>query len=206
VEWDIETLDSEHSYRLMNSLIVPRPIAWVGTLSPEGRPNLAPFSYFNGVGSEPPALSISVANRDDGGPKDTLRNIEATGEFTVNSVPFRLAEAMNRTSAELPYGESEFAAAGVTPVSSVKVKAPGVAEAPARWECRLIQVVRVGEANLVIGRIVHLFLDEAVLIDAQPGRFPVADPARLDAVARLGGEGYARITDRFAMQRPRRIS
>lgn len=206
MEWDLETLDSGHAYRLMNSLIVPRPIAWVGTISPAGRHNLAPFSYFNGVGSEPPALSVSIATRDDGGPKDTLRNIEATGEFTVSAVPFRLAEAMNRTSAELPYGESEFAAAGVTPAPSAKVKAPGVAESPARWECRLIQVVPVGGSSLVIGRIVHLFLDDAVLADAPPGRFPTADPGRLDAVARLGGEGYARITDRFAMKRPRRAS
>jgi flavin reductase (DIM6/NTAB) family NADH-FMN oxidoreductase RutF len=204
VEWDIETLDSDQAYRLMNSLIVPRPIAWVGTLSPDGRPNLAPFSYFNGVGSEPPALSISIAGRREGGPKDTLRNIQDTGEFTVSSVPFRLAEAMNKTSAELPYGESEFAAAGVTPSPSAKVKAPGVLESPARWECRLIQVVPVGGSSLVIGRIVHLFLDDAALSEARPGRFPTADPGRLDAVARLGGESYARITDRFDLKRPRK--
>lgn len=203
---DAETLDSTEAYRLMNGLIVPRPIAWVSTVSPDGKVNLAPFSYFNGVGSEPPALTISVANRDDGSPKDTLRNIQDTLEFVVNAVPFRLAEQMNLTSAELPYGESELHAAGLTPVASAKVKPPGIAESPARMECRLIQVVPVGEGNVVIGRIVAFHVDDALFSEEppRPGKLRTLDPAKLDAVGRLGGEGYVRTTDRFAMKRPRK--
>lgn len=204
MQLDAENLECGDAYRLMNSIIVPRPIAWVSTLSGDGRANLAPFSYFNGVGSEPPALSISVANRDDGSPKDTLRNIRDTGEFVVNAVPGRLAEAMNATSVELPHGESEFAAAGLTEAASVSVKPPGVAESPVRMECRLIQVVPVGEANLIIGRIVRFHLDEGVLAAARPGKAPTVDAERLDPLARLGGMDYSRIAERFSLPRPRR--
>jgi flavin reductase (DIM6/NTAB) family NADH-FMN oxidoreductase RutF len=203
MELDAEKLDSGDAYRLMNSIIIPRPIAWVSTVSKEGRANLAPFSYFNGVGSEPPALSVSVANRDDGSPKDTLRNIQDTLEFVVNAVPRRLAEAMNATSAELPHGESEFAGSGLTEVASVSVRPPGVAESPVRMECRLIQVVPVGEANVVIGRILRFHVDEGILASARPGKPPTVDAEKLDPLARLGGTDYARIAERFSMPRPR---
>jgi flavin reductase (DIM6/NTAB) family NADH-FMN oxidoreductase RutF len=203
MELDAEKLDSGDAYRLMNSIIIPRPIAWVSTISRDGKANLAPFSYFNGVGSEPPALSLSVSNRDDGSPKDTLRNIQDTGEFVVNAVPRRLAEAMNATSAELPHGESEFAEAGLAEVPSVSVRPPGVAGSPARMECRLIQVVPVGEANVIIGRIVRFHVEEGILAEARPGKLPTVDAERLDPLARLGGADYARIAERFSMLRPR---
>src|SRR6185295_2122157 len=124
----------------------------------------------------------SPVTRRDGSKKDTLRNVEATGEFVVNAVPWRLAEAMNASSADLPYEDSEFARAGLAPVTSKAVKPPGVAESPARMECKVLQIVPVGEgplsAHLVIGRVVHFHVDEALLADGH------VDSGRLDAIAR----------------------
>ena len=198
---DPASLTVPEVYRLMTALIVPRPIAWVSTLSAQGAPNLAPFSYFMGVGSNPPALAFSPVNRRDGSKKDTLRNIEDTGEFVVCIVPFRLAAVMNATSADLPHGEDEFAHTGLTPAPSEAVKPPGVAESPARMECRLLRIVPVGEgplaANVVIGQVLRFHLDDEVA----PGG--LVDAARLDAVARMGGDLYSRTTDRFELKRPK---
>jgi flavin reductase (DIM6/NTAB) family NADH-FMN oxidoreductase RutF len=200
MEIDPETKSPPEIYHLLTSVITPRPIAWVSTLSPRGIPNLAPFSFFCGVGSHPPALAFSPVNRRDGSKKDTVRNIEAMGEFVVNTVPFRLAGAMNATSADLAYEESEFAHAGLTPVTSSAVLPPGVAEAPVRMECRLLQIVPVGEgplaANLVIGRIVRFHVSESVLSGDR------IDAAKLDAIGRMGGDVYARTTAIFQLPRP----
>ena len=190
-------------YRLMISCITPRPIAWVSSISPRGIPNLAPYSFFNGVGANPPSVVFCPVNRRDGSKKDTLLNIEATPEFVINIVPYSLAKPMNETSAELPYEVNEFESAGMTAVPSIKVKAPRVKEAPVHLECVLHQIVPVGTgalgANLVIGRIVWIEVADRVL-----GADGQIDPGKLDTIGRMGGSLYARTTDIFELPRPGR--
>jgi flavin reductase (DIM6/NTAB) family NADH-FMN oxidoreductase RutF len=198
---DPETTPVQEVYRTLTACVTPRPIAWVSTVSPSGVPNLAPFSFFNAVGANPPAVMFSPVNRRDGSRKDTVRNVEATGEFVLNIVSAVLAHPMNATSAELPYETSEFAAAGLTPVPAARVRPPRVAEAQVHLECVLHKVVPVGDgplsANVVIGRVVLINAHEGVL-DA----FGQIDPEKLDTIGRMGGALYARTRDRFEMRRP----
>ena len=188
-------------YFRMVSLITPRPIAWVSTLSDSGIPNLAPYSFFNGISAAPPSVVFSPVNRPDGSKKDTVLNIEANGEFVVNVVSREVAEKMNVTATEFDYGENEFEAAGLTAVPSRTVRPFRVAESRAQFECELIQIVHVGEgplaANLVIGKVRHLHIVDYVLDDR--GR---VDPEKLDNVGRLGGALYSTTRDRFEIQRP----
>lgn len=197
----VDSLRANVVYQHLLRVIVPRPIAWVSTISADGVSNLAPFSFFTGVGSRPPSLLFCPANRRDGSPKDTLRNIREVGEFVVNVVAEPLAEVMNQTSAELPEGESEFEAFGIPAVPAVQVRPPRVAAAPVSLECRLLQVLSLqsgpGAANIVIGQIVHLHVADTVL-----GGDGFADPQRLQAVGRLGGATYCRTRDCFDMPRP----
>jgi len=190
-------------YGWMISTIAPRPIAWVSSISGAGLTNLAPFSFFQGVTANPPTLLFSVVNDRHGDKKDTIRNIEAVPEFVVDVVSYELREQMNRSSALLPYGESEFEFSGVTAAASELVRPPRVAEAPVSFECKLQQIVRVGEGplagNVVFGTILLMHVKDDVL-DAD-GRI---DPAKLDAIARMGGECYTRTTDRFSLKRPGR--
>lgn len=190
--------DSAYIYSLMIRAITPRPIAWVSTISPHGITNLAPFSYFNGICSNPAALMFSPVNKPDGTKKDTVRNIEANGEFVVNVVPFALAEQMAATANEFSHEESEFDAVGIKPEPSERVSPPRVAESPIQFECELIQIVPVGTgplaANLVIGRILLMCIDDEVL-DAD-GKI---DPARVDSIGRLGGREYCRTRERFTI-------
>jgi flavin reductase (DIM6/NTAB) family NADH-FMN oxidoreductase RutF len=180
----------------MLRLITPRPIAWVSTCSADGRLNLAPFSYFNGVGANPPTVVFCPANKRDGTPKDTLLNIEQTGEFVVNVVSAKLTESMHQTSAPYERHVDEFTECGLTPVSSRRVTPPRVAEACAHLECRLMHSMHLGTgpggANLVIGRIILIHIDDQML-DADG----LADPARIDSVGRMGGQSYTRTRDRF---------
>ena len=188
-------------YQHLLHIIVPRPIAWVSTVSLSGVTNLAPFSFFTGVGAKPPSVVFCPSNRRDGTPKDSLKNILDTGEFVINVVPFRLAEAMNLSSAELPPDESEFELTGIETTPSIIVKPPRVQASPVSLECRLMQYLPLapgpGGANIVVGKIVHLHLDDAVLDHAG-----WADPGLLDLIGRLGGASYCRTTDRFDLLRP----
>lgn len=186
-------------YSTMIRAITPRPIAWVSTISPAGIANLAPFSYFNGVCSKPAALSISPVNKLDGSKKDTVINIESNGQFVVNVVPFELATSMLKTAAELDYEESEFDCSNVTVCSSEMVQPPGVAESPIRFECEAIQIVNIGDgplaANLVIGKILLMHIDDRVLDERQK-----IDPERVDSIGRMGGLDYCRTRERFNIQ------
>jgi flavin reductase (DIM6/NTAB) family NADH-FMN oxidoreductase RutF len=188
-------------YQMLVGVVTPRPIAWVTSIDPEGRVNLAPFSFFNAFGANPPVVVFSPTLRRDGGRKDTLRNVEATGEFVVNAAVEALAEQVNLSSKELPYGENEVDLTGLTLRPSTKVRPPRLAESPVNLECRLLQVVPVGNgpiaANLVIGEVVVFHIDDAVLDDK--GR---VDPRKLRTIARLGGSYYCRSTDLFEMERP----
>ena len=198
---DPATTPLPQMYRYLIGCITPRPIAWVSTLSPRGIPNLAPFSFFNGVAANPPTVVFSPVNRRDGSKKDTVRNIEATPEFVVNVVSFDQAGPMNASSEEFAYEVSEFEKCGLTPLPSELIKPPRVKEARVHMECVLHQIVLVGTgplaANLVIGRVVLMHVDDAVL-DAG-GEI---DPAKLDTIGRMGGLAYSRTKERFDLPRP----
>jgi len=188
-------------YFRMVSLITPRPIAWVSTISNSGHLNLAPYSFFNGVTAAPPSVVFSPVNRPDGSKKDTVFNIEQNGQFVINVVSHAIAEKMNLTSGDFGFEENEFEIAGLTTVDSLKVKPPRVKESAAQFECELIQIVKVGDgplaANLIIGKILHLHIADEVL--DQRGR---VDSQRLDNVGRLGGAEYSTTRDRFEISRP----
>jgi flavin reductase (DIM6/NTAB) family NADH-FMN oxidoreductase RutF len=199
MDFDPAKLSTSAVYALMIRAITPRPIAWISTQSPTGQLNLAPFSYFAGVGSNPPTVMVSIANRPSGDKKDTLRNIEATGEFVVNIVPTQLAQAMVRTADELPYGESEFVHAGLATAPSQLVRPPRVASAPIQLECRALEIVRIGQggsaANAVFGQIVWFHVaDEVLTADHK------IDPALVDSVGRMGGLSYCHTRERFELK------
>lgn len=200
---DLPTLKAREVYAWLTSSIQPRPIAWVSTISADGRTNLAPFSFFQGVSSSPPSLLFIPVNTRDGTKKDTVRNLEQVPEFVVSVVPFALAGPMNATAAMLPYGEDEFAAFGIESAPSLKVRPPRVAQSPVAFECRVHQIVPVGSgplaANIVIGLIENLFVAEGVL-----GSDGLPDPAKLDLVGRMGGELFARTRETFSLARPDR--
>lgn len=198
---------AEHAYndlyKLMIGAIVPRPIAFVSTVDADGVRNLAPFSFFTGCGTNPPVVCFCTSVRQGPRPqKDTLSNVEATGEFVVNIVSEDLAARMNLTSAEAPPEVDEFTLAGLTPLASELVRPPRVAESKVHMECRLRQIVRVsdkpGGGNLVLGDVLRFHVREEVLLDGLK-----IDPDRLNAIGRMGGPAYVRTHDRFEMQRPK---
>ena len=188
-------------YTALVGIVTPRPIAWVTTLSPSGMVNLAPFSFFNTFGANPPVVVFSPTLRRDGSKKDTLLNLEALGEFVVHSSVASLAEKVNHTSKEVASDVSEVELAGLHTIPSLKVKPPRIAEAPTAFECKVLQILPVGHgpisANLVIGEIVAMHISEKVLDEA--GR---VDPRKLQTVARLGQEYWCRTTDLFEQKRP----
>ncbi len=183
---------------VLTGVIVPRPIAFVSTMSPDGEVNLAPYSFFNAVSYSNVVFSSSrhVGHKS----KDTLRNIEETGEFVVNIVVDSIAEAMNATAAEYPEGEDEFEIAGLTHAPSQIVKPPRVAESPVNIECKLDQIVQIEsgahEHGLVIGTILLMHVHDDV-IDGHR-----IDQAKLMATGRMAGNMYCRTNDRFEMVRP----
>lgn len=189
--------DQSHgdNYRLAASLVVPRPIAWVSTLGRDGIINLAPYSFFNLVSSDPLYVLISVGARDDGSLKDTARNILDTGEFVVNLVTEDLIRAMNISATDFPANESELAAAGLHAAPSQCLRAPLVAEARASLECRLHSAQPLGNSTLLIGEVVMMNVADDLLaagVDV-PGFTPVG---------RMGSPAYYCRTDhRFEMPR-----
>jgi flavin reductase (DIM6/NTAB) family NADH-FMN oxidoreductase RutF len=201
VDLDVASAKVIDVYHLLVDVVAPRPIAWVTTVDIEGRPNLAPFSFFNAFGANPPVVVFSPTLRRDGGKKDTLLNIEATGEFVVNAATSALAERVNLTSKEVPPGENEIDLAGLRAAPSVKVRPPRVLESPVQLECKVLQVLPIGAgpiaANLVIGQIVFIHLDDSIL--GPDGR---VDPRKLQSVARLGGDYWCHASDLFTQKRP----
>jgi flavin reductase (DIM6/NTAB) family NADH-FMN oxidoreductase RutF len=185
-------------YKLLTGLVVPRPIAWVSSLSPNGEVNLAPFSYFSIIGHAPMALSFSVAGRKpDRSDKDTLRNVRrpeegGTGQFVINIVSEAQAAAMARTAATIGFGQSEFDLAGLVQTASTVVTPPRVSGSPAAFECRTLQIVEVGVGRIVIGEVVHIHVDDAVLDQRSRVRFD-----KLAAVGRMAGATYVRTADIF---------
>lgn len=193
---------SREIYKLITAAIVPRPIAWVSTVNREGQPNLAPFSFFNAVCSDPPTILFCAGIRGaDRSPKDTYRNIRATGEFVINFVSEPLAAAMNITAAELPAEINEFEYAGLTAAPGKQVSVPHVAESPIHFECKLREIVTISEepggGYVIIGTIVYLHLDDSVYREGND-----VDLAAYQPIGRLTGSGYCRVTEIFDISRP----
>ena len=198
---DVPSTDVVKIYRTLVEVVTPRPIAWVTTIDAGGRINLAPFSFFNAFGANPPVVVFSPGLRRDGTKKDTLRNLEIVHEFVLNAAVEDLAEPMNATSKELPPGQSEAEYAGLALQPSTKVRPPRVAVSPVHMECRVRQIVPIGDgpiaANLVIGEVLLIHIDDSVLDSSGH-----VDPRKLRTIARLGGDYYCRSTDLFEMKRP----
>jgi len=203
VYYEPEQGDHGLPHNPFKALIAPRPIGWISSVDPAGVVNLAPYSYFNAVATDPPMVMFCPGGRAaDGGLKDTRRNVEATGEFVVNVVPHALREAMNATSAEVGPGIDEFALAGLETLPSRRVRPPRVKGAPAHLECVYLQTVtlppaRDGTSNaLVLGRVVAVHIDDSVIVDGR------VDVRRFRPVARLGYMDYASVEEVFEMIRP----
>jgi len=199
-------------YNILISAVVPRPIAWVSSLSVSGQPNLAPFSFFNAVCAKPPLLvfapgmrapkkSEAAAGKPGGEPKDTLRNVRETKEFVINLVTYELAEAMNLTSGDYDSSVNEFELAKVASAPSKVVRPRRVANSPVSFECKLYQILEFNPepegGSLVIGEIVSLHINEQHI---KEGRL---DRNSLDLIGRMGGLQYTRTTQRFEMVRPK---
>jgi flavin reductase (DIM6/NTAB) family NADH-FMN oxidoreductase RutF len=198
---DVSSADVLAVYRAMVAVVSPRPIAWVTTVDGRGRVNLAPFSFYNAFGANPPIVVFSPTLRRDGANKDTLLNLYEVGEFVLNAAVEDLAEKMNTTAKELPRGENEADFAGLTLEPATKVRPPRVVESPVHMECRVRQIMSIGDgpiaANLVIGEVLLIHIAESVLDAAG-----AVDPRKLRAIARLGGDYYCRSSDLFEMKRP----
>jgi flavin reductase (DIM6/NTAB) family NADH-FMN oxidoreductase RutF len=177
-------------YYFLNSVVVPRPIAWVSSRSPDGVDNLAPHSFFNVAAVDPPVVSFTSVGR-----KDSLNNIEQTREFVVSFAPTRLLEEVNATGTNFPAGVSEFDAVGVEREPSATVAAMRVADSPVALECRLHSTVCFGSDTVVFGRVQHAVIDEDVLRNDRPAI------DLLDPVARLGGSQWARVGDVYSITR-----
>ena len=198
---DVSKTDVVSVYQMLVGLVTPRPIAWITTVSSKGIVNLAPFSFFNAFGANPPVVVFSPTLKRDGGKKDTLLNIEANGEFVINASTEKHADLINMSSKMLLPDESEVELVGLTSLPSSKVKPPRLAEVPFALECKVMQVIPVGHsaisANLVIGEVVMMHIDDSVLDDKrQP------DPRKMKTIARLGGEYWCRTQDLFQLERP----
>jgi len=194
--FDLTTAVSSDHYKLLTGLVIPRPIGWIGTKRDDGQLNLAPFSFFNAVSSQPPIVLFSAGRHVDR-PKDSLAFAERSGVFTVNIVSEELADAMNKTSGSFDLDEDEFAIAGLTVVMGTVVDAPMVGEAPANLECRVVDVIDVGaETRMVLGEVVMMHVRE----DALDGTRVDSDVLR--AIGRLSGRSYVTTRDRFELERP----
>ncbi len=198
--FDFATLDANNRYKLLVSTIVPRPIAWVVTLDPEGRRNAAPYSFFNAFSGDPPVVCIGIGGRGTGSIKDTGNNIRTSGEFVVNLVAAENAEQMNITAIEFGREVDELTEAGLTTLPSVKVKPPRIKESPVALECERFTTLEIGhERALVLGRVLAMHIRDDAVLDAQKCYI---DTPKLDLIGRMHGRGwYARTSDRFEMPR-----
>ncbi|MEV6566607.1 flavin reductase family protein [Streptomyces kronopolitis] len=181
-DFDPAAMSRNDFYRLLTATVVPRPIAWVSTTSADGTHNLAPHSFFTIASVAPPVVQFSSVGR-----KDTLRNVEATGQFVVNLAPEGLFEQVNDTGTDFPHGVSEFEAAGITTEPSLRVKPPRVAASPVALECEVHSTLRIGDGTVVFGRVVHAAVSEDMLVDGHP------EISRLKPLSRLGKDEWATV-------------
>lgn len=188
-------------YKLMIGMVVPRPIAWVSTVSEDGHNNLAPYSFFNAISGDPPVVCFAPSRKPAGdNKKDTFRNLETSGVFVVNIVSEHLAEAMNQSAADVPPDVDEFALAGVTAEPATMIGAPMVKEALAKMECKVRQIIHLGDQPtsgiLVLGDVLCFHFAEGLVENFR------VDPAMLNAVGRMGGNSYCDTRNRFEIIRP----
>jgi flavin reductase (DIM6/NTAB) family NADH-FMN oxidoreductase RutF len=195
-----ESRSSLDIYKILIGTVLPRPIAWVSTIDPSGNINLAPFSFFTVASVNPPILCFSPLLQENSIEKDTLSNINQTGEFVVNIVSYGLAQTMNRTSAPYPSDVNEFDVAEVTPRQSTFVEPPCVADSLVNFECRLQQIIPLGSepmaGNLILGKVCNIHIHPDIVRNGE------VDNEALDAIGRLGGNMYTTTRDCFEMERP----
>ncbi len=197
----IDPKSQDNFFNILKAVVIPRPIAFISSQSSAGLLNLAPFSFFNGVCYTPPTISVSIARFAGDKAKDSLVNIEETGEFVVNLVNRQVAEAMNKTAAEYPADVNEFEIAGLTTAPSELIAPPRVDESPVSLECKLKQVVAInegsqGEYGLVIAEVVYCHIKDELF----DGRH--VDMKGLEVIGRLGGHSYCEVDNLFEMKLP----
>jgi flavin reductase (DIM6/NTAB) family NADH-FMN oxidoreductase RutF len=200
MQFNPQDLEQTAIYKLLTGIVIPRPIGWISTISEDGINNLAPFSYFNAVGDDPPHVMFSTVHSNNLN-KDTLNNVLATKQFVVNMVTEDLVEQMNRTSQPIPANESEFELAGLTPIASSLVLPPRVKECKITMECEMVhhyqlENSKTGGATIVIGKIVLFHVDESVLLDNYKINLETYKP-----IARLAGSNYSKLGDIFSIKR-----
>lgn len=200
MEFNPDTLSSKAIYKLLTGSIIPRPIAWIATIDDAGTNNLAPFSYFNMVGDDPPHVMFSTQRLNNSN-KDTLNNVLSTKQFVVNMVTEALAEQMNSTSQAVPAEVDEFQMVGVTPIPSSVVKPMRVKESLVQFECEMVHHYfledhKQGGACVVIGRVVRMHFDESVLLEDYKINMETYKP-----IARLAGSNYSKIGEVFSIKR-----
>jgi len=204
VDYDLKKMNQPEVYKLLIGSVVPRPIAFVSTCNTKGQGNLAPFSFFNVVSSDPPCIMVSITRKNDGSKKDTLLNIEATGEFVVNTVAEWMVEPMNQCSGSYPHGVNEMEVVGLTGIDSIDVKPKRVKESPIHMECKLEQKVEIGgdhpgASTMVIGRVVRMHIHESAF---QEGKIFLDE---IKPISRLAGMSYGATPDTFDIQRPTEV-
>jgi flavin reductase (DIM6/NTAB) family NADH-FMN oxidoreductase RutF len=197
---DIAQLEPLQIYKMLVGGIIPRPIAWISTLSAQGIDNIAPYSFFSVASVNPPVLTITHVMPQTQQEKDTLRNLKETGEAVVNIVSAEMADKMNASCAALPPETSEFTAADIPACDSEKVRAKSVANAPVRYECKLRELLPISDqptgGTLILLDVVNIFIDDAIVQDG------MIQADQLDAIGKLGGDLYSTTRDRFALKRP----
>jgi flavin reductase (DIM6/NTAB) family NADH-FMN oxidoreductase RutF len=191
LEFDLDALEERERYFLLTSVVVPRPIAWVSTLDAQGARNLAPYSYFNACSATPPIVHFTSTTS-----RDSLANVRATGEFVVNVVSEELAPAMRVSSAALYSGEDEFEVAGLQTIPSHTVAPPRVAGAKVALECRLRQLLQIGEGTMVFGDVLHVHVERSVW---REGR---VDPELLRPVGRLSAPYFSTVSEVYSLDLP----
>ena len=209
MHYDFARLSAADSYKLLTAVVVPRPIAWVATLNADGSVNLAPYSFFNLMGSDPPVVAFAPGDRADGTPKDTARNIAGPdglggraaggGEFVVNMVSENLSAAMNLSATDFPPGIDEAGVAGLELVPGTLVGVPRVAASPVSLECREVQTLSIGRNRIVLGEVLGLHIADRLMLDTERHH---VDTAALRLIGRIGGRGgYTRTGDTFELGR-----
>ncbi len=181
------------------AIVSPRPVGWISTVDASGRTNLAPYSFFNGIGNEPPMVMFCST-----GWKDSVSNIAATGEFVCNFASYDLKDAMNESSAPVAHEVSEFELTGLEAAPSFKVRVPRVAAAKAALECRHLQTIRLKDLNghetdtwMVMGQVVSVYIDDSAIVN---GRF---DVTVVKPLSRLGYMDFSAVESVFEMKRPK---
>lgn len=199
MNFETALLKTPEIYRLLVGGVTPRPIAWISTVSEDGVHNIAPYSFFSVVSVNPPILSYTQVNPQSGEDKDTLKNLQATGECVVHIVSSDNLEKMNLSCADLAHSESEFDYAKIDYVASQVVAARSVADAPVRYECTLKEVIRMGEnpgsGSLVLLDVKHVYVADELLKDGQ------IDQSKLDSIGKMGGDFYSFTSELKALAR-----